>query len=67
MNLLRSLFGCRHDKLTFPQTDLKTGVMSCSCLACGAEFDYNWDTMEIGGRISAPRPRRFNDGLETKI
>jgi hypothetical protein len=48
-------FGCSHRKTTFPMTvpakagagELKTYV---TCLNCGRDLAYNWNTMRIAGR-----------------
>ncbi len=51
MRWVLSLFGvCRHDNLTFPQSDRATGLISVSCLSCGAEFSYDWKNMAVGAR-----------------
>ncbi len=69
IDFLRSLFDCSHQRMTLPLTPRRGSARKGTyvvCLSCGAEFNYNWDRMEIGERIAAPRPQRFNDGLETK-
>ncbi len=51
MRWLLSLFGvCKHDKLTFPQSDRATGLISVSCLRCGAGFAYDWCNMTVGAK-----------------
>lgn len=60
--LLSLLFGCRHQHMTFPITPRrapKAPYRGCyiSCLDCGKEFAYNWDSMQVGSPISAaPAP-----------
>lgn len=63
---LRSLFGCAHERTTFPQSK-PSATPHVVCLDCGREFVYDWDQMRIGEPIEPPRPRRFNEGLETRI
>lgn len=51
-SLLNSLFGCSHQRTTFPQTPSRrsgsrTGTYVV-CLECGKEFAYNWDEMRVG-------------------
>ena len=51
-SLLNSLFGCSHQRTTFPQTPGRkmagrTGTYVV-CLDCGKEFAYNWDEMRVG-------------------
>jgi len=59
-SLLNTLFGCSHDRTTFPMTP---GCRSASagahrhetyvvCLACGQEFCYDWNQMRIGEPVS---------------
>ncbi len=57
-NLIDSLFGCSHKRITFPITikhaqRAKTGAPTGTyvvCLDCGGEFDYDWKLMKILGR-----------------
>jgi len=58
-SLLNSLFGCSHDRTTFPITPRKKATYSLRrhgtyvvCLDCGQEFTYNWDEMRVGERVS---------------
>ena len=56
--LLSALFGCAHERTTFPLTP--TGSIGASnraasvngtyvaCLDCGKEFRYDWAEMRIG-------------------
>jgi len=56
--LLNSLFGCSHERTTFPLTPgRKNGYATPGaarkgtyvvCLDCGKEFAYNWDKMRVG-------------------
>jgi hypothetical protein len=49
--ILRWLFGCRHERYTFPQT---AGVTTyVCCLDCGKEFFYSWDEMERRGPVTS--------------
>jgi hypothetical protein len=57
-SLLNTLFGCSHQRTTFPLTPGRTNAYSISaatskgtyvvCLDCGKEFAYNWDQMRVG-------------------
>lgn len=58
-NLLDSLFGCSHKRITFPITlkSSKSRVKAAAtngtyvvCLDCGGEFAYDWKEMKILGR-----------------
>ena len=56
------LFGCNHDKTTFPQTrrfENGSGIPRVrtyiACLDCGREFDYDWQSMQVGKPISKVR------------
>lgn len=59
-SLLNTLFGCSHERTTFPITPgRKTATASphrhgtyVVCLNCGQEFRYNWDKMRIGEPVS---------------
>lgn len=58
-SLLNSLFGCSHQRTTFPLTPARRSGYAAPgaahgkgtyvvCLDCGKEFAYNWDKMRIG-------------------
>ena len=58
INLIDSLFGCSHKRITFPITikpsqraraTASTGTYVV-CLDCGGEFEYDWKEMKIIGR-----------------
>jgi hypothetical protein len=55
-NLIDSLFGCSHKRITFPITikqgqKQKTGATTyVVCLDCGGEFAYDWKEMKVLGR-----------------
>lgn len=56
-NLIDSLFGCSHKRITFPIT-IKQGQKQKNgntatyvvCLDCGGEFAYDWKNMKVMGR-----------------
>lgn len=58
-NLIDSLFGCSHKRITFPitirpgqkrsKTNGPTGTYVV-CLDCGGEFEYDWKEMKVLGR-----------------
>jgi hypothetical protein len=55
-SLLSSIFGCAHNRTTFPLTPSRKSQISGGirhgtyvvCLDCGKEFEYNWKEMRIG-------------------
>ena len=60
--LLNALFGCTHDRTTFPLTPSRGRSGSprtqrlgtyVACLDCGREFRYNWSEMRIGEPVHA--------------
>jgi hypothetical protein len=65
--MLNTLFGCSHQRTTFPLTPgRKNAAPSATrlntyvvCLDCGKEFAYDWDGMRIGQpvtvRVQAPK------------
>jgi hypothetical protein len=53
--ILDALFGCSHQRTTFPLTAGRQNAASRTyvvCLDCGREFAYNWADMRIGERVS---------------
>ena len=51
--LLNYLFGCSHEKTTFPLTHTakfcnQQRTTYIACLNCGAEFVYDWKHMQVG-------------------
>jgi hypothetical protein len=62
--LMDTLFGCRHDRYSFPVT-LRRGARRpeaaaltgtyVACLDCGREFAYNWQEMKV---ITSPERHR---------
>ena len=63
--LLTALFGCAHERTTFPLTPVPRAGSSTkgpafdgtyvACLDCGKEFCYDWDEMRIGEPVMRPR------------
>ena len=54
-SILDALFGCSHQRTTFPLTAGRKNAASRTyvvCLECGKEFAYNWADMRIGERVS---------------
>ena len=55
-SLLNALFGCTHERTTFPLTPGRKPAgngahrhgMYVVCLDCGQEFRYDWNEMHIG-------------------
>jgi hypothetical protein len=64
-SLLNALFGCTHQRTTFPQTPGRkiaghpaAGAVNKNgtyvvCLDCGKEFAYNWNEMRLGRQVTA--------------
>lgn len=64
-SIFNSLFGCSHQRTTFPITParknagfsapgaIRTGTYVV-CLACGKEFAYDWESMRIGQPVGVP-------------
>ncbi len=60
-SLLNALFGCTHDRTTFPLTPGRKPAgngahrhgMYVVCLDCGQEFRYNWAEMRVGEPVVA--------------
>jgi len=67
-SLLDALFGCSHQRTTFPLTPTRRNGSAAlsstqrhgtyvTCLDCGREFAYDWKAMRIGqavtGRVTA--------------
>ena len=56
---LNGLFGCNHERMTFPQTrrpciralPLHVHGTYVVCLKCGSEFRYDWNEMRIGEQL----------------
>lgn len=63
-SFLNSLFGCSHQRTTFPLTPgrkssgypapgaTRNGTYVV-CLDCGKEFAYNWNEMRVGQQVPA--------------
>jgi hypothetical protein len=76
-SLLNSIFGCSHQRTTFPLTPARNTAERNGtyvvCLDCGKEFAYNWDEMRVGvtlpnntGRLAPVADGRF-DGLPRHV
>ena len=62
---MNTLFGCSHQRTTFPLTQgrknngfavpgaARTYIV---CLDCGREFDYNWSEMRVGEAVTPLAP-----------
>ena len=63
-SILNTLFGCSHQRTTFPLTPGRKNVALSAtrlntyvvCLDCGKEFAYDWDGMRIGQPVAARVP-----------
>jgi hypothetical protein len=53
-SMLNSLFGCGHQKTTFPLTPGRGGKTYVACLDCGKELDYDWKNMRVGEPVRVP-------------
>jgi hypothetical protein len=58
-SLFNTLFGCSHQRTTFPLTPARRNAgnplsgalrsgMYVTCLDCGREFAYDWKAMRVG-------------------
>ena len=52
LRFIASLFGCAHNRCTFPITATNSGENRPSttyivCLDCGKEFPYDWERMKV--------------------
>ena len=71
--LVEAVFGCRHDRYSFPVTNRRakhrppaadlTGTY-VACLDCGREFPYDWQEMKVIGTPS--EQRHYVRSLATK-
>ena len=51
-SLLNAMFGCAHQRTTFPQTPGRNKTATyVVCLDCGKEFAYNWNEMRLGQQV----------------
>ena len=60
-SFLNTLFGCAHQRTTFPLTPARksAGITAPSqrngayvvCLDCGREFNYDWKEMRVGAAV----------------
>jgi hypothetical protein len=66
-SLFNSIFGCNHQRTTFPMTPGRKGAGQPApgaarngtyvvCLDCGKEFAYDWTEMRVGQPVNAPLP-----------
>ncbi len=61
-NFFHSMFGCSHQRTTFPLTPAKKAGAATRndtyvvCLDCGQEFAYDWAQMRVGQPVTAPLP-----------
>ncbi|MGA2771104.1 MAG: hypothetical protein ABSG26_09850 [Bryobacteraceae bacterium] len=58
-SILNALFGCSHQRTTFPLTAGRKNGASRTyvvCLDCGKEFAYNWADMRIGEPVPTRVP-----------
>jgi hypothetical protein len=62
---LNSLFGCSHQRTTFPLTPGRKGAALAGsgsartyvvCLDCGKEFAYDWAEMRVGEPVAQHLP-----------
>jgi hypothetical protein len=65
-SLIDTLFGCSHQRTTFPLTPIRRNGADFSgtqpngtyvtCLDCGKEFAYDWKAMRIGTPYKVTSP-----------
>ena len=61
-SIFNSLFGCAHERTTFPITPARKAVAAgvprsgayVACLECGKEFAYDWKQMRVGEPMVPP-------------
>ena len=66
-SLLNTLFGCSHQRTTFPQTPARKNTYPAPgatrnstyvvCLDCGKEFAYDWNAMRVGVTLPSKTDR----------
>ncbi|HEX3880733.1 MAG TPA: hypothetical protein VHW24_27315 [Bryobacteraceae bacterium] len=61
-SFLNTLFGCAHQRTTFPITPARKGSGAPAnnrsgayvvCLDCGKEFSYDWKEMRVGAAVES--------------
>jgi len=82
-SLLNTLFGCTHQRTTFPMTPARRNGYQAPgatrngtyivCLDCGKEFAYDWNQMRVGVTLPsrtgrlAPVVEGTFDGLPRRV
>jgi len=71
-SLLNSLFGCSHQRTTFPLTPGHRMASATHrhgtyvvCLDCGQEFRYDWKEMRLGEAVTTRTPATAEASLST--
>jgi hypothetical protein len=68
-NLITAVFGCSHERTTFPRTP-KPGSSSTetyvTCLNCGKNFEYDWKEMRRG-KNALPDEKGPGTFVETRV
>ena len=65
-SMMNTLFGCGHQRTTFPITPRRSYAGSqavsgsqtgtyVACLDCGKELAYDWKSMRIGETMASPK------------
>jgi hypothetical protein len=58
------LFGCSHDRLSFPITSKGDRHPHVCCLSCAREFFYSWQQMKVTGpRVTLVAPPTSTEGI----
>ena len=76
-SMMNTLFGCGHQRTTFPITLRRSyagsvavsdsvGSTYVACLDCGKEFAYDWKAMRIGQPMTRMAATRQAEALEFK-
>ena len=76
-SMMNSLFGCGHQRTTFPITLRRSyagsavvsgsvGSTYVACLDCGKEFAYDWKSMRIGEPMARAAVAGQSQALEFK-
>ena len=75
MKIFDALFGCWHQRVSFPQTSRQAHLRSAEgretgtyivCLDCGKEFAYDWNSMRVVSKSGRRRHERQQVEAEAK-
>jgi hypothetical protein len=55
-SLIEIILGCQHSRTTFPLKLKGETTARVTCLDCGKQFEYDWQTMTRGRRVDSNEP-----------